>query len=190
MADFKNSFKVAIEASIQVDQARVEIKSIFAALNEQLDEVSNGTAKIEVFSTSERITEEELPEFARLAVNFLSAGKRRSYWAIAVKHRAAKDFSREIARWRQHAHGYPCWIITDGKETACGDRISLEQQLSELMSAPSVGSAIRAAMAHLPPAPKIIAAEASADSQGVNQDGLPKEEKPPEESSGDSERQS
>ena len=190
MADFKNSFKLAIDASIRVDKARQEIREIFAALNEQLAEVSNGAATISVVDTSESVVDDSLPEFARLTASFLSGGKRRSYSAIVVKHRVAANFSREVARWRQDANGYPCWIIAKGKEIACGDKISLEQELAELMSTPAVGSAIRTAMAQSVPTPLVTATPTVAAPGDATQAGLAAKELPPEEGNGDDVRPS
>lgn len=149
MPDFEKSFQTGVTAAKAVIQSRAEIAEVFSEMNKQLQSASNGAACIEIRELHEVITPQDgvFRAFGALAATMLTPKETRRYKAIVIEHRELDGFgSREVARWRQDEAGYPCWIILEGVETACGDKLTLERELELLASTPRMGQAVLAAM--------------------------------------------
>lgn len=161
MPDFEKSFQSGVDAAKAADRAKAEIAEVFSEMNKQLGLASNGAARIGIKERREVIPQQNgfLQAFGALAASMIAPKEMRSYKAIVIEHRELDGFpAREVARWRQGEAGYPCWIILEEEETACGDKLSLERELELLAGTPRMGKAVLAAM-NYKPTPKASVAE-------------------------------
>jgi hypothetical protein len=163
MPDFAKSFQNGLDAAKAAIKARTEIDGVFSEMNMQLESASNGAAHIRIRDLHEMVTQQNdfLQALGGLAASMFVPKEKRRYKAIVIEHRQLDGFrAREIARWRQDEAGYPCWIILEGQETACGDKITLERELELLAGTARMGEAVLAAM-NYKPTPKPAVAEPS-----------------------------
>jgi hypothetical protein len=151
MPDFEKSFQRGVDAAKAAAKAHMEIHGVLHDLNQQLALASNGKAKIDIRELKEVVENEDLLGLTRSV--FLAFGPKeyRRYKAMVMLHLTHPEFKlREIARWKQDEYGYPCWITFNGREVACGDKASLEQELAELAGSPHVGEALLAVINYIP----------------------------------------
>ncbi|WP_124540273.1 hypothetical protein [Piscinibacter terrae] len=149
MPDFAKSFMNGVEAAKAVERARIEIQDIFSEMNKQLAVATSGVADISIKNLEEVIEPKDILGMTRLVASAFLPKETRRYKAIVVGHRTSTEFrGREVARWRQHPNGYPCWLITDGQEVACEDKASLEHELDLLAGSARMGEAVLAVIEH------------------------------------------
>jgi hypothetical protein len=162
MTDFEKLLRHGLDAAKQSQRARIEIANLIETLDAEVNKVSEGAARLQIATRSEFV--DAGPGLAKFA-SFLQP--KRDYKAIVISHRRSQEFNTtEIARWRQDPYGYPVWIGAHGSENACGDLEALERALGKLVSSPSAGEAILAAMSFRTAAEKLYPGPGQANSEG------------------------
>ena len=159
MVDYAAAFRQGLEAAKAADVARREIDSVFAELNRQMLEASDGKIRVDR-------TQEYVPEHGFAALAVLVSGKRDTYWAIVAHNPSVtKSPVKELATWSQDRAGYPCKVAFGGVNESCYDRAALENCLAQLLSDPVVGERLSSLM-RLEPSPATEPIEGSAQQTG------------------------
>jgi hypothetical protein len=138
MKDFSTFLQQGVGAAKAAANARAEIDDVFDELNQQLAAAfGDATVRIAV----RQFYEQSGMDFVK---SFLD---RKQYSALVIEGVPSNVFSAEIARWKRPFEGYPCWIVTRGREVSCESRVALESELAQLVSSAYVGQAILDAVA-------------------------------------------
>jgi hypothetical protein len=133
MADFKDAFKQGLDAAEKAEIARKEVDNVFAELDQQMREASDGKIGI-------HRQEYYVPEPGALVLPYFISGKKReTYLSITAYNPNVANSDKQLAKWNQNRTGYPCKIVFDESEWYCADRESLETALAELLRNPIVG---------------------------------------------------
>ncbi len=155
MPDYFDAFKKGLEAVDAAQVARREINEVFAEVDRQLGEGTDGKIKIE--RKEYYVKPIGLADLAGLA-SFsyaLSGKKRETYWAIIARNPLIPESSeKELAKWSQDYAGYPCRIVWANTEQYCADRESLELALVTLLKDTEVVEKLTVLMRLEPPPPK------------------------------------
>ena len=134
MIDFKATFKQGLAAAQQSAKNKLEIKEVFAELNRQLDEASDGKISVQV---------EDI-------INPNSA-VQSTMTAVTARHRVFTAIKpRILARCFQHNAGYPFRLVFDNEDISCENREALELELSNLLGTTPAGQVLHALMTYQP----------------------------------------
>lgn len=144
MADFISAFKEGLEAAEQAKIARQEIREVFAELENQMMQGSEGKLKIYLAQRSrEKIIKQAIPTaLSGIFQNFdrfANPNNLEHYSAIVAENPTQPQSVKELAEWSQERAGYPCRIKYSNLNQSCSDRESLEMSLVELLRDPIVG---------------------------------------------------
>jgi len=128
MVDFVTSFRKGLNTAEEAINNHNEINAVFDALEEQLNQATNGQLKL---------TRKEF--FERKATLDFSQQKEK-YWAIAAENRLQDDSPvAELARWEPATAGYPAIVNYAGSEHICHSKEELESVLCSLLADPRIG---------------------------------------------------
>lgn len=140
MSNFMQALNQGLTAAKQAQESRKEIEGILAELNAELDRLADGKVELAIVPI-----EQTMNAFSRLALSF--DPKAKSQQVLAVRPKRGEGYiPRMIARWTQGEAGYPCTISYEDRQATCADAEALTHELEQLVSTPSVGEAIIAAM--------------------------------------------
>lgn len=134
MADFLTAIKDGVRAAELAERARAEIDQVFADLNQQMQDFSNG--KVFVARMEFPLTD----EFGEPIED--NRGDIVTEPGIGL-HTSKRKQRRCIANWTAAQAGYPCKIRTEYTSYTCDDKAGLETSLAELLRDPKVGEAIQ-----------------------------------------------
>jgi hypothetical protein len=133
MVNFTESFNTGIKSAQKADENRIEIRSVFDELNNQLNEPTDGRIKI----SRVKFYESTNP----FKVSFLVP--KKFYWAIAAENpKAEQESTKELAKWDMNRAGYPCKITLGNDDLYCEDKESLEYGLSQILQDSVVGETL------------------------------------------------
>jgi hypothetical protein len=131
MNEFSDAFKAGINAAREVEFKRREIHSVLREFSASLEVATDGALAVEVKTLSTATS-------AFMAL--LETTPKKQWLSVVTKATPVK--STPVAEWRQSSEGYPCTVVTEGKESVCFDRISLQQELARLAASPQMGEVI------------------------------------------------
>lgn len=148
MADYIAAFKQGLAAAEEAQFAMREIDEVFATLNREAQVASEGKIAIE-----RRKCEDRSSPKAVLAA--ISSEPVITYWSIvAYNPTVPNGHVKELSKWEQNRHGYPCKISWENVVLYCEDKESLEKALQELLADPIVGKKLSGLMGlETPPPP-------------------------------------
>lgn len=149
MTDFKNKFKIGIEAFKDAEKNRSEIREVFSELNEQLSEIAEGKVQIKIYD----YPSENIAGAAKAAL--MLSGAKISYdrWIVAV-HAIDNSKRFKLARWFEDVSGYPCAVSAQSERWDAYDRAALEEILGRLLTLPETGRVMVELRNHQIPAQK------------------------------------
>lgn len=133
MTNFEFSFRVGIDAARQAEFKRNEVARVIREFGAALNVATEGMLTVKLARSSNAVAE---------FVSAFRSGLDRGNNGLYVMTTEEPARAEQIAGWRQSPDGYPCWIIQDGKETACMDRAGLEEELQRLAASPLMGSIV------------------------------------------------
>lgn len=139
MVDFMGSINEGMNAAKQAEANKAEVKEVFAELNRQLSEVTDGKVTLD----RAKFYKEDPSGYANITASLLGRA-RENYLGLGIGH-TNENYNLpkiEIAKWDMDKKGYPCTIKIGSDELYCEDRNALENALSNLMRDPDVGTAI------------------------------------------------
>ena len=128
MVDFVTSFRKGLNTAEEAIRNHNEINAVFDALEEQLNQATNGQLKL---------CRKEF--FERKATLDFSQQKEK-YWAIAAENRLLHDSPvAELARWEPSEAGYPANVNYAGSDHICHGKDELEAVLCSLLADTRIG---------------------------------------------------
>lgn len=137
MADFKSAIAVGLQAAIDAERRRNEVRSVFIELDKQVHEATNGEIRIAI--------EVWDPAGVNSLLKLVDRSKFIPDRAIVAIGKTGKQ-KEMLAKWEQSKDGYPCKIEIGADVYSCEDRVGLEQCLRSLLEDPTVGEKLHRLM--------------------------------------------
>lgn len=149
MTDFKKAFNIGINSAEKAAKNRQQVDEVFAELNRQLTEVSDGKLVVDI--TNEAETDDKFLGGTLGSLATILAASNNTQLNIpkiisAKNIKAEKCGYKKLAGWKQDRAGYPCVISYGNKEFYCDDKEALESSLSDLLQDPTVGDTLHKLM--------------------------------------------
>jgi hypothetical protein len=147
VTDFADAFKRGQDAAAQAAASRAEISEVFAEVNKQLDDATDGKLEIkwQRFAKPQKKTVADLLGGAASINAWLSRldPAETEPWIAARNPQAADDGWVQLAKWYRPQEGYPCELTYDKTDSRCHDRAALAEALAEMLANASIGELIR-----------------------------------------------
>lgn len=144
MKDFKESLLAGIKAAKESSINKEEIRVILISVSEQVKAISDNKATFGICTLRRENKNIMANHLAALASTFAAAtgvSNAEKYQALAIFDVNGKN-GIEVAEWSEGDSGYPCMIKFNKQKVFCGNRVELENTLSELLKEVKTGEAI------------------------------------------------
>ncbi len=136
MADFKKSLANGLQAAIDAERRRDEIRQVFAELSNQVLEATDERIQISI--------EQWDPSAQNTLLKFVDPQKYGPHLAIIAMAVKLPSKNKELlAKWEQSKDGYPCQITLGADVYSCEDKAGLENCLELLLQDPSNGEKLQ-----------------------------------------------
>lgn len=130
--DFRKAFKQGIDAAEDTAKKNAEIDQVFYELNQQIKSATKDRIEIHIESRTNNL--------AALASMFSpESGHQAKALTYIVAENHKTGAKEDLASWERAPSAYPCKITYSDQVQYCGDKESLELQLSEMLSHPNTG---------------------------------------------------
>ncbi|WP_286859615.1 MULTISPECIES: hypothetical protein [Acinetobacter] len=133
MINFTDSLKLGMQTALDRERNFQEIHDIFLTLKEQILEFSNNLVKLELIF---QVVPEDDTTIADYFENLTNLYDDKNLYLTDVNNTQNFEWLSFI---NFSSNGYPCTIIIDGNNFDSIDKISLEENIKKLLSAPSTG---------------------------------------------------
>ncbi len=133
MINFTDSLKLGMQTALDRERNFQEIHDIFLTLKEQILEFSNNLVKLELVFQENPDDDNSVVDYFENLTNLYSD---KSLCLTDVNNLHNYEWLSFI---NFSSNGYPCTISIDGNQFDSIDKISLEENIKKLLSAPSTG---------------------------------------------------
>ena len=144
MSEFLEAFKKGINLALVSENNKLEIKSVFESISEEISEALNHEIKISPYTFKRKKTAEEtIVSIGR------SASTEVTYEGIAFQivtkdpnlqsYELINDPPLLLAYWEDSETGYPCAIKAAFSKFICNNLEDLNEALKQLISDPIIG---------------------------------------------------
>lgn len=145
MTDFKAAFNQGIEAAEKTMEAKRQIEEVFANLNKDLSDVTDGKLAIFVRQYKKKI----FSIFVNTDTKLDSDTENDNSFGFAI---AARNLlldggpNKLLAEWSEDRRGFPCKVSWGSIDYICEDKSSLELSLQHLLRDPIIADILLSLM--------------------------------------------
>lgn len=150
--DFSGAFKQGLDAALQAEVSRMEIRGVIQDLSRQINIATDGRLEIEIlqynpaaqlfnyFTSTKQLATLSPPQASPQPEE---PKETSGLWICARNVKSNDDSFLRLAKWEQPHEGYPCTITVSGKESRSHDKESLQNTLAAMLSDAWVGERLR-----------------------------------------------